>query len=406
MVVTNQYSEIFRKIEIEEGVDLFKEYHREGITDEEREIIVKRIFDVFRSVNEVPANEWNDELIINSLRQLNRIKSNQLLNNGEWGLNPVGVDVLNHFFPNLNDVRKNNCPMTIREAFHNDKKLERAIRKTLKYKGDEMAVYRWIRMGGVGYCVNFRPAVARGIYELNAGPEARIYDFAGGYGSRCMGAYFAENVVEYVGVDVNTETVEYTHREQKFLTDNFGSSTKMTTYLCGSEEFLQNHPEYKGYFDMSFSSPQYFNTEIYSSEPTQSCHKYPDYVRWVKYFYIPTILNAIDVLKDGGIFAINIFEKLKNLKGDQNLKAVTKKIAASRGFICYKTEKMLLKTMPGKAGTDEEGNVIARDRTTGTNYEPIWYFRHYEHLFKDGIINEETYKEIDEKFKAGFYNIE
>ena len=255
-------------------------------------------------------------------------------------------------------------------------------------------------MTGQGYVVNFRPVAAKCIYELNAQPAdgrkgVRVFDYASGYGGRLLGAWSAENVSEYVAVDVNTETVENAHKLIKFLNKYLPKLKKTEVHLCGSEDFIANkYPEYRGYFDIAFSSPQYFDTEIYSKEDTQSCHKFPKYESWVRGFYRPTIHNAIDSLREGGVFAINIFEKLNNLK------EITKLLASEKGFYLYKIDKMLLRSMPGHVKDSETGEFVNRDLTTGNNSEPVWYFKHYETLYKDGTIGIEKYKELKKKHEG------
>lgn len=394
--------------------------------------IEKYVFAVCRRVNELPRNLVTTEdlkdtslsnIMLNSmlgpLGSVEFSKGSEVVSKGsgscydgvDYGLNNAGVDILYSFFPNIWDVTKKTAPMSVRQGFFNDEKLKKSIKKTLTYSDSILDLIKWLRMAGLGYCVNFRPAVAKTLYEAHAPENAKVYDFANGYGARCLGAIFAKNVKEYISVDVNTETVENTHKMLKSLMESthirdMMKDKKIIPYLCGSEEFLQKYPEYKGYFDLSFSSPQYFNTEIYSQEQTQSCHKYPKYKTWLRQFYQPTIHNAIDVLKEDGVFIINIFEKLPDISGageNFDLKRMTKAFAAEKGFYCYKSDRYLLRTMPGagKRITDENGNITyeKRDRTIGLNYEAVWMFRHYKTLRKLNYISEEQYNMYEERHK-------
>jgi SAM-dependent methyltransferase len=261
-----------------------------------------------------------------------------------------------------------------------------------------------------GYCVNFRPAVAKTLYEAHAPDNAKVYDFANGYGARCLGAIFANNVSEYVSVDVNTETINNTKKmileiQNTDSLKEFMENKEIVPYLCGSEEFLQKYPEYKGYFDLSFSSPQYFDTEIYSQEETQSCHKYPKYAGWLINFYKPTIHNAIDVLKPDGVFIINIFEKLPKIDGCKegfDLKKMTKVFAAEKGFYLYKCDRYMLRHMPGAGkAIMENGEVIGYEKKDRSkeNFEAVWMFRHYESLMKLNYITKEQYEIYKQRHK-------
>jgi hypothetical protein len=196
-----------------------------------------------------------------------------------------------------------------------------------------------------------------------------------------LGAWAAKNVTEYLGMDPNTETHNNAHKLINFLTNYYPNLNKTDVLCIGSQEFTKEaYPQYYKYFDLAFTSPPYFDTEVYSHEDTQSCNMFRTYDAWVKEFFRPTIHNTIDALKDDGIFSINIFEKLPNMK------KIIVFIAEEKGFQLFKQDKMLLRTMPGKQGTDKEtGESIARDTTIGGNYEPIFYFRHKDVLKELGI---------------------
>lgn len=369
MAVRNQYTDLVPR-------HWFDEY--KTASEERKKEIEEQVFRIIRSVNEFPVKRYDLKDEINELRALANVPVSNVYDEEkqEIGINNSGLNVLYRFYPNIWDVRKFDCPMTVREGFFDDHKLKRAIRKMLTYSNSMLDLVKWLRMIGLGYCVNFRPSAAKTIYELYGPKEnCKVYDYAAGYGGRFLGAWAAKNVTEYVAVDVNTETVKNAHELKKFLDTYYPNLKKSEIHLCGSEDFtVEKFPQYKNYFDIAFSSPQYFDTEIYSDEPTQSCHKYPKYDLWVKKFLRPTIHNAIDVLKKDGVFAINIFEKLPNMK------KIIVFIAGEKGFKLFKEDRMLLRTMPGKAAEGKK-----RDTTIGTNYEPIWYFMHEDVLKERGI---------------------
>ena len=161
----------------------------------------------------------------------------------------------------------------------------------------------------------------------------------------------------------------------------------------GSEDFKgKDFEKYDNYFDLYFTSPPYFDTERYSDDETQSYIKFPTYSGWVKGFYRETIYNACRALKNDGVFVINIFEKV------QNIKEITKLFLADCGWYVVREDKYLLRTLPGSNHRfDEEGNPIIRDRTIGTNFEPIWVAKHYSQLYKESVIDRDTYKKYKER---------
>jgi DNA modification methylase len=67
-----------------------------------------------------------------------------------------------------------------------------------------------------------------------------------------------------------------------------------------------------GKFDTVFTSPPYFNTEIYSEDQSQSCQMYPRIKDWLEQFLFCVLGKVIEVLLPGGTLMINIKDSKKN----------------------------------------------------------------------------------------------
>ena len=350
----------------------FDEYKKESTTEKRKAELVEEVFRIIRSVNKFPEPIVTLEEEIRALRALETLDPYKMLDDGFIELNSTGITLCSTFYPNIHDVKKQNTPYSTREGFYDDAYLKRCIRKIFMYGTGISDLVGWLRIGGLcGYCNNFRPSAAKAIYDTNLKERgSKVYDYAAGYGGRLMGAWAAEKVSEYVAVDPNTETFENANRFADFLLNKHpGTLEKATIYKLGSEDFtIERFPEYENYFDLAFSSPQYFNTEIYSNEETQSCFKFNSYNRWAKGFLRPTIFNCIDVLKPEGIFAVNIFAKLPKIK------ELMQFICSERDFKLYKVEKMSLQVMPGR-GKDGEAR-----KKTDRKFEPIFYFKHKDYI--------------------------
>lgn len=377
--VRNQYSDIIT-------YDRFFKPYKNAVSEEEKSKIAQEMLQVIRSINTFPVTEFDLAREMDELRSLTNTKTDRVYNyeKGEIGFGSAGLGVLYWYYPNIWDVTKPTAPMSVREGFFDDKKLIRGIHKTLEYSDDVCDLIRWMRMIGLGYVVNFRPTAAKTIYELYAPKEdAKILDTSAGYGGRMLGAWASENVSEYVGMDPNTETYKNGLKLIDFLKDNYPNDFEAKLYCTGSEDFtVENYPQYKNYFDLMFTSPPYFNTEQYSKEETQSYMKFNKYDKWITGFYKPTLFNAIDCLKEDGTLGINIFEKTLNVK------ALTSFIAAHKGFLQYKQDKYLLRTMPGLGKKDINGVVQSRDLSAGANFEPLFLFKRADVLFEEGKIDE------------------
>ncbi len=336
--------------------------------------ILNTVFTLIRNVNTFPVNEITFEKELQTLRTLITLDVNSLYKNGVISSSNAGLTLLKKYFPNIYDVRKtflwktHPISLTMREAFYSDKHLKQALKANLQYDNDASTILSWLGLAKVGYVNNFKPSVAKVIYDTNLKPNSKVFDYAMGYGGRMLGAWAADNVIEYVAVDPNTETYNNGISFADFLKKNY-YNLKIEIYQDCSEDFsISRYPNYKNYFDMAFSSPQYFNVEIYSDEPTQSCHKFPDYNNWVKGFLRPTIHNCINILKPDGIFAINMsIDTEVRLK---NIGKIIKFICSEKDFYLYKVDKMLIQVRPGNG---------PRDRKKG-KYEPIWYFKHRDYI--------------------------
>lgn len=389
MKLYNQYTDDVLRYSEEHGTDIFREYKNENTTKERKEEILEWMFNLLRSKGEIPHPLWNDNSVNKALVTLSEVRPEDVYRDGDYWFNNVGVNFLYHFFPELDDVKKVNQPYSIRDYFNDDKKLKKVLHKALSYTDNEMGIYRMFIWCGAGNCSNFRPAAAKTIYEMYGKKEnCKVFDSSAGYGARLLGAHFASNVTEYLGIDPNT--AKHCGDEIEFLKNNYDTGTKEQVLEMGSEDFTpENFPQYQNYFDLYFTSPPYFNTEQYSDSETQSYKKFPTYKGWIKGFYQETIHNACCALKSDGVFSINIFEKVPNIK------ELTKLFLADNGWYVVKNERYLLRALPGKY-EDEEGNQVSKNTNITMNWEPIWIARHYSYLYDNDIIDKETalkYKE-------------
>lgn len=123
-----------------------------------------------------------------------------------------------------------------------------------------------------------------------------------GFGGRLLGALSSKNSYKYVGTDPCTETMYHLHQLGEYIEQVTGREDSYELHCCGSEEFKGP----KNSIDFAFSSPPYFNLEVYSDEPTQCFNKFPELEGWLEGFVRPTIQNIKHMLKPGKLYAVNI----------------------------------------------------------------------------------------------------
>ena len=111
----NQYTQDIIDYNNEHGTDIFLEYKQESTSDERKKEIEDWLFNLLRERGEVPKLLWNDNEIASSLIRLSNADSSETYQDGVFGFNSSGIDVLYHFFPEINDVRKQSCPDSIND---------------------------------------------------------------------------------------------------------------------------------------------------------------------------------------------------------------------------------------------------------------------------------------------------
>lgn len=158
-------------------------------------------------------------------------------------------------------------------------------------------------------CSNFPPLAARNLYDYVFLPEVknkRVLDFCSGYGGRFMGFWASTTCTEYVGIDPNPHLVKPYQELSNWIVTHFSSANikKKFQFLQACAEEVDTST--LGQFDIIFTSPPYFNLEVYTDDPHQSCHRYPQLEMWRDYFLFRAIDRLLPTLKPRGVFAINI----------------------------------------------------------------------------------------------------
>ena len=389
----NQYTYLFEDFQVNNGYDIFMRYQDKNTTDDEREYLETVVKGwIFDNNYEVARLTYSDDYMLYNVNSLMSLNISDIYSDGEFGVNSIGVSVLQTFFPELEGVDKvKGCCM--RDfCKRSEKSFTRYVRKLLKYGKSPNDMRSMFAFVGAGYCSNFRPATAKTIYELYGKDNCKVLDTSSGFGGRLLGFFTAKNTSEYVGIDPNT--ADSCNKFIEFMQMRFGINKKAYVNKIGSEDFtVENYPQYENYFDISFTSPPYFDTEKYSDSDTQSYKKFNTYDAWVDGFYRNTIYNSCNALKLDGTFAINIFEKVDNIK------EYTEEFLNDCGFYIIKEDKYLLRVMSGTQ-KGEDGEFYTRKKDS-YNYEPIWVAKHYTELLREGLITQEKAEECYSRVKFG-----
>lgn len=221
----------------------------------------------------------------------------------------VGTTLCNYLFPNLFDVPSKHDldkkdAETLFKKFHNDAYLSRAIKFCFSYKNGcptPTNVMGGLRLVGSAP-TNFRPMNAKAVYERFCPEGGTVYDFCCGFGGRLLGCLSSKKNFRYVGTDPCVETMYHLHELGDYIEMVTGRDDSYELHCCGSEDFRGPAES----VDFAFSSPPYFDLEVYSTDETQCFNKFPELDQWLEGYVRATIKNIKHMLRRGCVYAVNI----------------------------------------------------------------------------------------------------
>lgn len=327
-----------------------------ALHDNEKEKVINDIFEIYRGRNIFPITYFNYDNCIKEV--IKCVEKDVEFKNGTIDLPYTqGANLCRFLFPNLMRVEckgvKNNSPY---DKFVDDYKLKRAISFALTYKSGVICSPSNIRGGlemiGGNVATNFKPMVAKALYEKYTPKNGVIYDFACGFGGRLLGALSSKNNYKYMGVEPCTETFESLNILGKLIENATNRNNIFRLYQIGSEDF-------KGWretIDFSFSSPPYFTLERYSEEETQCYNKFKELDEWIEGYIRPTIKNIYQMLKHDRYYAVNIADfKI----GNKEFAYVDEwiRISQEEGFQFHEQLAMTLQTRRGEGHSETNGRT-------------------------------------------------
>ena len=175
-------------------------------------------------------------------------------------------------------------------------------------------MFQVLRLGLGQVATNFPPLTARWIYEkylkdLSPQLKYKVYDSSAGWGGRLLGSLCSNYPIHYIGQDVNNSNKGCYETLGDFYNKHTDGKNTFEIHYEGSEVIHQNKDFMKHHendVDLVFTSPPYFNKEIYSIDKEQSAIKFPNYEDWLKGYLEPTLKTCYDVLKPERYCLINI----------------------------------------------------------------------------------------------------
>ena len=321
-----------------------------GFSDSELNEYITKLVNYYRKYG-FPYFELSGDDIYKILTKMNNFDSSIiLLEDKKLKQMMLGLNLVNYFMPHMWETKCYNYT-TPMDCFNDDDMLKKAIYKRIKM-GDNMSdagmrkSLSWT--SGTHRVSNFRPTIAKYIYDNYSG-DGNVLDFSSGYGGRLLGAMSSKKVKKYTGIEPNNTTALGLSKIYK-LKNHINNDFDAIIYNEPLEDVDINSE-----FDLSFSSPPYFNTEEYSYDDKQSFIRYPTKDEWKEKFLKVLIEKNYNWIKDNGYFIINV----ANVKTYPELEKDTIELATKNGFKLIKTYKMSLSSL----------------MKSGFKYEPIFVFK-------------------------------
>jgi SAM-dependent methyltransferase len=311
-----------------------------------REAFVKEAVRYWRSKG-FPYYALTEEEIRRELAWLKAYDASRVFVGDEIIASNLGLRLANYFHPQMWHVQ---CTRYLSpfEAFSNDAKLGRAIRRALtiwpdRFGANGSSLRRILRSfsNTVGVS-NFRPTVAAAIIQRYSPPGGRVLDFAAGYGGRLLGAQITGRA--YYGIDPSISQVK--GLTKMVAACRMAGGTPPAVIRRGAAETLLPRLR-SASFDLVFSSPPYFDREKYGSEPEQSFLRYPTLEEWRERFLRRVIDESARLLAPKGHLVLNVSEQPEGL-------AATTLAMARRNFLLNRIWKMRLAKLPYKRSNRSE----------------------------------------------------
>ncbi len=152
----------------------------------------------------------------------------------------------------------------------------------------------------------FKPQLAKSIYNIfNAN---RVLDMCSGWGDRLLGAMATKSVERYLGFDPNKRLIPgYQRMMNMFSGINGGDYEVHFIPFENSKDIIGNEK-----FDLAFTSPPFFDLEIYTNDEGQSIDKNQTLDDWKNNWLFPMMKQAWNTLTNGGHLALYINDSLNN----------------------------------------------------------------------------------------------
>jgi len=226
---------------------------------------------------------------------LEKFNNNYLFIKEDWDKNEELNNITDYF---TEDVRiqcnfKNNI-----SPFQYWKNNKFWIENKLDHKKNNIKFFRDFMYKHIKFCNNFRISIALTIYDMfNA---KKILDPSAGWGDRLLSA-IGHGAELYVGVDPNENLKNsYNNIISSLVEPSKQNNFSVITDGFETADIPQND------YDLVFTSPPFFDLEVYSTSKKDSYNAYPTVESWYRNFLVVMLDKAYKNLIVGGHLVLYI----------------------------------------------------------------------------------------------------
>lgn len=150
------------------------------------------------------------------------------------------------------------------------------------------------------FCSSHNPCIIKYLIELFKAKD--VLDFSAGWGDRLLGAMASKYIKSYTGVDPSS-CLHPKYQEMIKLFRKYAPNPdiKVTMIQDGFENVTLTES-----YDLVYTSPPYFDYEIYNEETSQSINKQNTESKWYDNFLQPSVNKSIKALNNDGHIALYI----------------------------------------------------------------------------------------------------
>lgn len=269
-----------------------------SLEEHEREALIEPIFEYFKNIGWMFPRPENQKLLQSYNKLCNKnfdMNNNELFNNSSLATD-ICKTFCHSFYTSTEPGGRNMV-----DVWNDDELLKQIIRNRLGLgwkKNPEFfnISFRMILQGMrsmrlVPQITIFKPTIAKYICLKYSEPNDLVGDYSAGFGGRMLGAMSCGR--RYMGID--PLTIPELEKMRSFF--NFQQCSLIHN---GSEEF--KGPKHS--VDLFWSSPPYYNQEVYSNDISQAYNRGKQY--FYEMYWPKTLENAKHMLKPGKWFGLNV----------------------------------------------------------------------------------------------------